>query len=150
MFSTRWPIHSTGILKTDAAGESVVTLAELDFGVGSSEQPEQDPLGHEFVLEMLDAERRLIRCDFVRMELRLDKIESRCTSNTNTPKSVSVRWRPRINPNKNVIKFNCKGIRAKGRLRLSATIKLTAKNSQVCVMPFKIRIMKLLVTSDVW
>ncbi|KAH9807882.1 hypothetical protein DFH28DRAFT_1000973 [Melampsora americana] len=146
----RWPVYTTGLVKTDADGQVLIKLANLDFGLTRSEELNHEGLTDEFVLEMLDAERKLVRCDFVRVELRVEQIGHH-TSDRSTPKPVSVRWRPHVSPNRNVIKFNCKGMRLKGNVRLSAAIKLTAKNSQVClILPIgSLQVVKLVV-SDVW
>lgn len=105
IFTTRWPVHSHGILITDPLGESVIKLTELDFGLGSSTQTDdQEICYHEFVLEIMDLERRLIRCDLVKVELRLEPIESRTSPpprvQTTTSKQACLRWRPHVKPNK--------------------------------------------------
>ncbi|EGG12167.1 uncharacterized protein MELLADRAFT_89386 [Melampsora larici-populina 98AG31] len=125
----RWPVYATGLVRTEADGQALIKLADLDCGLASSGDPNHEGMTDEFVLEMLDAERKLVRCDFVRVELRVERIGQR-TSDRSTPKPVLVRWRPHVSPNKNVIRFNCKGMHLKGPVRLSAAIKLTAKNSQ--------------------
>lgn len=101
----RWPVYATGSVRTDADGKVSIKLADLDFGLAPSGDPNHEGMTDEFVLELLDAERKLVRCDFVRVELRVERIDQR-TSDRSTPKPVSVRWRPHVNPNKLASRFS--------------------------------------------